>query len=131
MHLKLGAGPELENPSDAQLEAALRALPGGLDSFAILAADDQHYMQAHGGHADGFALEYRDGSEDEHYRCSRAGLSLDEVLAAFRSYRRGDGAYRQSLPWVKDTAPEISWRSQGILLLFLVVAAVLLWKAFG
>jgi hypothetical protein len=128
MHLKLGAGSELENPSDAQIESALRALPGGVDSFAILAADGQHYLQTRGGPADGFALEYRDGSEDEHYRCSRAGLSLDEVLAAFTSYRRGDGAYRQALPWQKDTESDIPWRSQGMLVLFLIVAAVLLWR---
>jgi hypothetical protein len=128
MRLHLGIGDDIEDPSPAQIEAALRKLPGGTDSFAILGADDQRYIQTHGGPADGFVLEYRDGSEDEHYRCSRAGLSLDEVLAAFMSYQRGDGAYQQSLPWQKDTESDIPWRSQGMLVVFLVVAAVLLWR---
>ena len=131
MHLKLGRGADLEDPSEAQIEAALRALPGGLDSFAILARNDQHYIQAAGGPADGFVLEYRDGKEAEHYRSSRTGLSPDEAVAAFLSYRRGDDAYRHSLGWERDEPTASAWAAQGMFALLLVVAAIVLWRVFG
>lgn len=136
MRLTIGGGTAIENPSEAQIEAALRALPGGTDSFAILATARQHYIQTLGGANEGFVLEYREGSDDthfQHFTCSQAPCSLEQVLAAFLSYCRGDGAFKRTLEWeLEEGAPvSSSWVAQGMLVFFLVVAALVLWRVFS
>ncbi len=105
MKLTLGIGESIEDPTAEQVEAALRALPGGDDSFAILGIDDQTYIQTAGGGPDGFALEYREGSQTSHYRCTNEHLAVDPVVAAFRDYLSGRSDYKSDLAWELESAP--------------------------
>jgi hypothetical protein len=77
-----------------------RALEQG--SFAIVEAEPGYYMQAGSGPAAGtslagYAVEYRDGSVEAHFRYET--LNLDDVLAVFEAFRANDGAFRTRLPW--------------------------------
>lgn len=70
---------------------SIHSLTGDGDSFAILAKASEKYMQTSGGPSLGFVLEYRNGSEDEHYSCSNSKLTANEVIRAMRSYLADDG----------------------------------------
>lgn len=88
------------DPSAEEVRDALEGLPGGdQDSFAILGDGEQTYMQTAGCAADGFHVEYRDGSDERHFMI-QGMASLDETVAAFESYLLGDGAYLSNHPWV-------------------------------
>lgn len=102
MKLTVGTGGEIEAPSAEQVEGALRGLPGGSDSFAILEQDEQTYIQTSGGPADGFVLEYREGSPTSHFRCTDHQLPPDVVVAAFLAYLDGRADYKSQLGWEHD-----------------------------
>ena len=92
---------ELTNPESEVLQSLVRqALQRG--SYAILEDQPGYYLQAGSGpgvgmRQPGYAIEYRDGSADAHFR--HETLNLEEVLAAFESFRAGDGAFRTTLAW--------------------------------
>jgi hypothetical protein len=99
--LELIVGGEVvsTDPTAEDVGEALANLPhGDPDAFAILAAGDQYYVQAAGCAADGFLLEYREGSDDRHYVASGA-VSLDGVVAAFRDYLAGDDTFKAVRAW--------------------------------
>jgi hypothetical protein len=56
--------------------------------FIILSSGPQHYIQA-AGDCEPFHMEYRDGSEEEHYECPQ-DISRSELEAAFLSYLSAD-----------------------------------------
>ena len=88
-----------ENPDAHTVALALRELSGGLNSFAILSKGEDTYIQAAGGPATGFDLEYQDGSVDRHFRCSDRPLTLDRVTAAFLLYLSGDEGWMTEFRW--------------------------------
>jgi hypothetical protein len=94
-----GFGESVEQPSAEQLEEALRSLPGGPDSFAILTRSEGSYIQVLGGGESGYVLEYQEGSLDRHYFCPDPDLGIDAVVAAFQSYARDDDDWRTALSW--------------------------------
>jgi hypothetical protein len=129
MTLTIGAERTIANPSEAQIESALRSLTDGGDAFAILASGEGSYIQAAGSAAETFRLEYRDGSESEHYHCP-ADLHLQQVLDAFVSYRRGDSAFKHRIAWARGTG-EVSRHRGPVLVLALMVALgalLMLWQ---
>ncbi|MCA9298237.1 MAG: hypothetical protein KDA28_04175, partial [Phycisphaerales bacterium] len=96
--LQMEDGTHIVSPTPEVLESALRSLDGQ-NSFAILARESMSYMQT-ASHDDGtFALEYQEGSLDEHFET--AACSLDDVIRAFQSYARDDDAWRTAFPWVR------------------------------
>ena len=102
VRLEIGNGQVLSNPTADQVSGVLHALPGAdTDSFAILTRDDCHFMQCSGAWKEGFALEYRDGSLDAHFRCSDEELGLAHVIAAFQAYLAGDDRWRTMFQWRK------------------------------
>jgi len=121
MQLTLGLGGKVDQPTETQVAQAIRSLPGGDDSFAILAQcqrddrSDGYYMQTLGGPAEGYLLEYREGSAQRHFRCSTVGLSTEAVQAAFLAYFHGEANYKTDLPWVQE-APEDRSSLTGVLL---------------
>jgi hypothetical protein len=127
-HLTLGTGAEIDEPTEGQIESALRELPGGEDSVAILGTKPEHFIQTAGSASEGFVLEYRVGSDAHHYRCNNPSLLLDEVLDAFLSYRRGDSEYARTLDWELRPASGMSWfRYMGLLILLGGAASVIWW----
>ncbi len=120
MKLVLGPGAEFENPGDAEIREAIRSLPGGHDSFVILSRDEQHYIQAAGGGAEGFILEYREGGWDRHFRCRDTRLPVEVVTEAFLAYARGDGR-PESLEWAAAEGPPQSTGTVVLILLGFVL----------
>lgn len=83
--------------SPAEFEDVLQKLRDlhQLDDFLILAREEQIYMQTTGG-PDAFHVEYRDGSEDQHFFCT---MNRGEVEAAFSLYAANDQTWRKLCAW--------------------------------
>jgi hypothetical protein len=98
MILTTEGGTELHDPEPGQLELAIAqlGLPG--NGFAILAKSEHAYVQTTGSRADGFVVEFRDGSEATQVLSARTDLPLSEVTKVFLAYLRG-GSWKQSLTW--------------------------------
>ena len=127
-------GKTLEEPVTAELIArSIHSLTSDGDSFAILARDDQVYIQTSGGPRDGFVLEYRDGSESEHYTCTNASLTAEEVVRTMQHYLANDGRWKTDVTW-ESLAFDAAGGSNGKVLVFavfvLLVGAWLTWKLF-
>ena len=122
--------------TNSLIDESIRSLTGEGDSFAILAQADQVYMQTSGGPENGFVLEYRNGSAEEHYSCSNFELTADEVIWAFQSYLAKDGQWQSQLEWqpqVFDYTPDSTSGGLGFGLIgvaIVVVAAFVIWKVF-
>lgn len=98
MQLTTEDGTEQVEPGTSQLSAALSrlGLPG--NGFAILGKGAQYYIQTTGSRADGYIVEYRNGSEQEHYTSVRSDISQKEMVAVFEAYRIGEN-WRSSIEW--------------------------------
>ena len=131
-------GDANSEPLNAKLiRDSINSLTGEGDSFAILEKMEQIYIQTAGGPEHGFVLEYRDGSEAQHYSCSNFELTADEVIWAFQSYLSNDGKWKTELEWepqVFDYSPsgQRSGVNYGLVLAVVGIAfaAVLVWKFF-
>ena len=129
MKLTLGTGAEFDDPSPDQIEAALRRLSGGPDSFAVLGLDGQRYMQTSGGTEEGFVLEYREGSQASQYRCTNRQLTTDEVVTAFRAYSEGRSDYKSELTWeLEGSSPRGSSHLALVVISFLAAIAVVVYR---
>lgn len=97
MRIESQAGAPIDSPTQVDVERLLRELrpPDGL---VILEARPGDFMQTAADGDGGFVLEYRDGPAAVHYR-ARNKPSLAEVIGAFQSYLRRDGAWRTSFEW--------------------------------
>ncbi len=99
MELVINGDTVAEPVTDTLIGQSINALTGEGDSFAILEKASETYMQTSGGPSCGFVLEYRNGSESEHYSCSKFELTADEVIWAFQSYFADDGQWETKLEW--------------------------------
>jgi len=122
MRLETEKGSAIDEPTDEQLREALSGLGGAAGSFAILTRADRppEYVQT-AGEAGQFLVEYREGKK--HHRAEGEALPLQEVVALFQAYNRGDETWREMVPW-QDVTKEISG-SRGVKFLILAVAVVL------
>ncbi len=123
MKLMLGPGAEHEDPGESEIREAIHALPGGHDSFAILSRDEEHYVQAAGGGAEGFILEFRAGGWEHHFRCLDTRLSAERVCEAFVEYARS-GERPAAFQWEAAEGPPQSTRSIVLILLGFVIVVV-------
>jgi hypothetical protein len=117
-------------PDSATIATVLRALDGRVQVMATLAHSDLTFLQAMGSAAEGFALEYQDGSLDRHYRGRTPTLALAAATDIFQKYARGDASWRESLEWehVPFVRPKIPWHSTWVgLILLLALVIVLFW----
>lgn len=94
----------IDDPSLSQIRDALSDLPGGENSFTILEQSDEFYMQASGSWSEGFELEYREGSNETHYRAAADSISLQDVLTAFNKYAQGDASFVDDFEWEQPFA---------------------------
>ncbi|KAB2899230.1 MAG: hypothetical protein F9K31_08120 [Dokdonella sp.] len=92
-------GLTLANPSTEQISEALASLRSGQDSFAILSKGEETYVQVAGSPAEGFILEYRDGSESNHFRAQASLLPLSTIQDIFEKYAQGDATWRSRVTW--------------------------------
>ena len=122
--------------TDSRIEESIRSLTGEGDSFAILARESEVYIQTAGGPANGFVLEYRNGSADQHYSCTNAELAADQVIEAFRSYRANDDKWKSTFKWqpqvfdYRSDAPSGGVRLALIGVVIVAAAAFVVWKLY-
>ena len=102
MRLCTADGTFIDQPDAAQIEQQIRSLPGGADSFAILETDQMTYVQAAGGGAEPFTLEYQAGSVDAHYRAAD-DVPIDIVVQVFQAYAVG-----------RDWQSLVQWQQQDL-----------------
>jgi hypothetical protein len=98
MTLQLESGKLIKNVTEADLR---RYLEG--EEFAILAVDDDTYMQCaeQQDRPYEYVLEYQDGSLHQHYRAVDEPITQERVLAAMAKYLRGDASWRDEFEWEK------------------------------
>ena len=108
MNLETGTGRKIANPLPSQIAEELTALPGGVDSFAILSRDAPTYIQTSGSPSEGFVLEYQATSTDQHYRSIERALPLGTVANAFQLYAAEDPAWRSLVSWERDDLGQYS-----------------------
>src|SRR5437660_444898 len=107
MRLTLENGTVIDNPTAAQIDAALRSLNWlEENAFAVLAVQDWTYMQtAQDDDPDQqepvFLLEYQEDSLEKHYHAVDEPLSVERVIEAFQKYARGDASWRDDFQWEK------------------------------
>ena len=70
------------------IEATLRGLE--VDDFAVLARDDDTYIQLMRTEDAEWICEYQAGSTDEHYGLDPPPTELEPLIAAFRAYLASD-----------------------------------------
>src|SRR5262249_44625296 len=90
------------------------------------------YLQVTGGGSAGLALEFQDGSLDQHYRSKDPDLPLALVIDLFQRYARGDQSWRDEVEWVHvpyvpQRIPLHSTRMGYIIILPIVRALMWLW----
>lgn len=120
--------------SDRQIEESIQSLTGDGDSFAILARAEQVYMQTSGDPQNGFVLEYRDGSEEEHYSCTNSQLTAEQVVWAFQSYLANDDKWKSDLKWQSHDFDYSGGTGKGrniILVVGLILLGAVIWGFLG
>lgn len=123
MKLESGDGSVVTSPTAAQIAQVLSGLPGGRDSFAILSSGEQTYVQVAGSAAEGYALEYRAGTEAEHYQAT-ASMPLDAVQDVFERYARNDPTWRGRVSWEPLEPAGASSRVPVVVIAVVVIACV-------
>ena len=103
MRLQLKNWTIIDNPTSAQVEAALQTLDEG-NSFAVLEQKRSKFMQARYLPGSGFVLEYKDDSPDGHYYCAQTHLGLADVIKAFQFYADGRIDWKREFQWLRYTA---------------------------
>lgn len=99
MQLKTGdTSDPLKSPSADQVANAFTRLTGGTDSYVILGKEEQVYVQAAGSVAQGFHVEFRDGSEDRHFQ-AKTVVSHEVVVDVFQRFLSDDPAWRAQVEW--------------------------------
>lgn len=99
MRLEVGGHTVIEEPTDEAIVEVLTRLPGGCDSFAILSAGEQFYMQTSGSARDGFYVEYREGGEEQHFFGFRDAISLADTIDLFCRYARLEPNWNNEHQW--------------------------------
>ena len=105
MHLFDDTGRSISDPDPRAVREVILSLTRDGESFAVLEADEEHYLQASGSVDLDFTLEYRDGSEQAHFGVYERRLSADEVTRAFIEFLGGQQGYRLRYEW-EPTFPD-------------------------
>ena len=87
MELIINDGKPIDKVSADQLREQLPKLD--VDEFAVLTRADEQYIQFYR-HDDGYQLEYRGGSCEQHFEVDSEELTIDDVVAAFAGYLEDD-----------------------------------------
>ena len=97
--LNLNDDQHLDEPTADQISDGLSGLSD--DQYAILSREDEDYIQVYRHAADDFQLEYRAGSENEHYGAATAPTDVETVKQAFAAYASGAADWQAAWEWQK------------------------------
>ncbi len=122
MEMELSTGETITNPTAQQIAQAIHGLPGGDDSFAILAADEMTYVQASGPDSDGlFDLEHQLGGLEYHYQAIEP-VTAEEVSIAMEAFAAGDETWKQAFQWQRQAVGSTGGGCAAMVLLLAAVA---------
>jgi hypothetical protein len=101
MHLSGGGIRTIHNPSRSQVATIVREM-ASRRTYVVLERLPQHYLQVGWGKEagmtrHGFAVEYRSGGPDQHFRYETTSLGI--VADIFDSYVQGDDESMQRYGW--------------------------------
>ena len=98
MRLEYEAGTIIENATEADVLARLQG-----ERFAVLTARPGTYLQCAEQNDDPFAylLEYQEEDTEHHYHAVEEPIALEQVLAVFCNYLRGDESWKADIRWEK------------------------------
>lgn len=91
---------ECHNPNVQQLTEFLSRV--GLqknESFVILSQEDELYIQAAGSQLNGYEIEYRERSEEEHYASVRNTIPHAEMVNIFVAYLQ-NANWKEQIEWL-------------------------------
>lgn len=86
MKLNIDDDRSIENPTPAQVQAAIDALQS--EEFLILTASDERYIQVYAQEDGTYQLEYRDGSDERHFGVDPEAIDRSDVADAFSRFLR-------------------------------------------
>jgi hypothetical protein len=122
-----------DEPDAATIAKVLASLDGDRHVLATLGSSERVYVQASGSAQTGFALEYQEGSLDQHYKSCATAVPLEQATEIFGKYARGDESWPHGLEWerVPFVRPKASWFGTWIgfvITLALVIALIWYWR---
>jgi hypothetical protein len=121
-------GTVIRAPNSSALRTALGKLGADGNSYAILAAAPEHYIQAAGNDAQGYVAEFREGSEETHHCSTVTNLSREQIVDLMTAYL-GGASWKGMITWESGfgskpmPARKPDRRARVILSLILVVSA--------
>jgi Protein of unknown function (DUF3592) len=121
-------GTVIRDPNSSALRTALGKLGSRGNSYAILAAAPEHYIQAAGNDAQGYVAEYREGSEETHHSSTATNLSREQIVDLMTAYLDG-ASWKGMITWESGfgskplPAREPDRRARVIIAVIIVVTA--------
>jgi hypothetical protein len=89
----------IDDPSDRQLRSAIESL--GSEQFVVLIEDEDQYVQVFKDEAGVYHLEYRAGSEDQHFVADSELISVADVTDAFSLFLQNSPELHSRWEWQK------------------------------
>lgn len=142
MRLECEDGRSFDNPTQQVIEQVVGKLGQPGTNFVILGRDDDCFIQSGADEEGRCDLEYRDGSDQKHFRCTKDALSVQEVIAAFKDYAAGNETWKTRFQWEAlfpeasdepdqpaDAKPKKSGCASVLLVVLACAAVILLWLA--
>lgn len=112
----------ITNPGEGDIENALKSLGQEGNNFVILDTEKEGsdvYLQV-GGMPGAYLVEYREN--DRQLRCGNAELPVGSVISLFKAFLKGDGSWKNDVPW-EDITDEIK-KGSGCLGIVLIIVAI-------
>jgi hypothetical protein len=96
VHLTLESGTVIRDATERDIRDRIEG-----EEFAILAADDDTYVQCarQNGAPNEYILEFQEGDLAHHYQAADDAVPLGRVIATFIKYLRGDESWKSDFVW--------------------------------
>ena len=96
MDLTLESGAVIRDVTEQDIRGRIEG-----EEFAILAADDDTYLQCakQNDTPSEYVLEFQEGDLGHHYRAVDDAVPLDRVITTFIKYLRGDESWQSDFEW--------------------------------
>ena len=96
MDLTLESGAVIRDATEQDIRGRIEG-----EEFAILAADDDTYLQCakQNDEPSDYVLEFQEGDLGHHYRAVDDAVPLDRVIVTFIKYLRGDESWQSDFEW--------------------------------
>ena len=77
------------------------------NNYAILSQDKEIYIQTTGTVSKGFLIEYREGSEEEHYYSERKDISHEEMVNLILAYYDKRSDWKDAIKWETNNVASV------------------------